>query len=55
MTGWPAVAATTGLLVIALIGLNVRLYRRLRAARAQAEAQARDRGDAGGGGGQGQL
>ena len=32
MTGWPAVAATTGLMVVALTGFNVRLYRRMKAA-----------------------
>ena len=32
MTGWPAVFATTGLMTIALVGFNIRLWRRMRAA-----------------------
>ena len=31
MTGWPAVFATSGLMTVALIGFNVRLWRRMRA------------------------
>jgi hypothetical protein len=45
VTGWPAVAATGGLVAVALVGLNVRLYRRSKAAiaegyRRQAAAEA---------------
>jgi F0F1-type ATP synthase assembly protein I len=32
VTGWPAVFATTGLMVVALLGFNIRLWRRMRAA-----------------------
>jgi hypothetical protein len=44
VTGWSAVAATGGLVAVALLGLNVRLYRRSRAAiaegyRRQAESE----------------
>jgi hypothetical protein len=32
VTGWPAVFATSGLMTVALIGFNIRLWRRMRAA-----------------------
>lgn len=40
MTGWPAVATTTGLMIVALTGFNVRLYRRMKAATAEAKRAA---------------
>ena len=46
MTGWPAVVTTTGLMLVALTGFNLRLWRRMKAAtaaarRAEARAAAR--------------
>lgn len=32
MTGWPAVVVTTGLMTVAMVGFNIRLWRRMRAA-----------------------
>ena len=40
MTGWPAVAATTGLMTVALVGFNIRLWRRMKAATAAAKRAA---------------
>ena len=47
MTGWPAVVVTTGLMVVALTGFNVRMYRRMKAAR-RAAALRQDEDDAAG-------
>jgi hypothetical protein len=35
MTGWTAVAVITGLALLVLVGLNVRLYRAMKAATAK--------------------
>jgi hypothetical protein len=40
VTGWTAVAVFTGLMVVALIGFNVRLYRRMQDAVAAGRAKA---------------
>ena len=44
MTGWPAVFATTGLMTVSLVGLNIRLWRRMRAV-TEAARQAAERDD----------
>lgn len=42
MKGWTAVAVITALALIVLVGLNVRLYRAMKAAIAKGHAQARE-------------
>ncbi|WP_277998371.1 hypothetical protein [Sphingomonas liriopis] len=44
MKGWTAVAVITGLALVMLIGLNVRLYRAMKAATAKGR-EAEGRGD----------
>ena len=44
MKGWIAVIVITGLALVMLIGLNVRLYRAMKAATARGREQEQERG-----------
>lgn len=44
MTGWTAVAVLTALMLVVLVGVNVRLYRRMRAATVEGKRRSADAG-----------